>query len=40
MLDESKVISDEIKVRMKESVITEKEIDETRNNYRPVAFRA
>ena len=40
VLDESKVISDEIKIRMKESVVTEKEIDETRNNYRPVAFRA
>ena len=40
ILDESKRTSDEIKVRMKESEITEKEIDTTREIYRPVAYRA
>jgi dynein heavy chain len=40
ILDESKRTSDEIKVRMKESEITEKEIDRTREIYRPVAYRA
>ena len=40
MLDESKRTSDEIKVRMQESEITEKEIDRTREVYRPVAYRA
>jgi len=40
VLDESKRTSDEIKVRMKESEATEKEIDTTRELYRPVAYRA
>lgn len=40
VLDESKKTSDEITQRMKESEITEKEIDKTRETYRPVAFRA
>ena len=39
-LDMSKKTSDEINVRMKESEITEKAIDETRESYRPVAYRA
>lgn len=40
VLDESKTVSDDIKVRMAESAVTEKMIDETREAYRPVAFRA
>lgn len=40
ILDNSKVTSDDINVRLKESAITEKEIDETREKYREVAFRA
>lgn len=40
VLDESKKTSDEINTRMKESEITEKQIDETRETYRPVAYRA
>jgi len=40
ILDESKKTSDEIKVRLQESEITEKEIDRTRELYRPVAYRA
>jgi len=40
VLDESKRTSDEIKVRLQESEITEKEIDTTRELYRPVAYRA
>lgn len=40
VLDESKRTSDDIKVRMKESEVTEKEIDRTREIFRPVAFRA
>lgn len=40
VLEESKRTSDEIKVRMQESEITEKEIDRTREVYRPVAYRA
>jgi dynein heavy chain, axonemal len=40
VLEESKKTSDEINVRMKESEITEKEIDKTREIYRPVAYRA
>jgi dynein heavy chain len=40
VLDESKKTSDEITQRMKESEITEKEIDKTREIYRPVAYRA
>jgi len=40
VLDESKRTSDEIKVRLKESEVTEKEIDRTRELYRPVAYRA
>ena len=40
VLDESKKTSDEINIRMKESEITEKVIDQTRETYRPVAYRA
>jgi len=40
ILEESKRTSDEIKVRMAESEITEKEIDKTREAFRPVSFRA
>lgn len=40
VLEESRRTSDEIKVRMQESEITEKEIDRTREVYRPVAYRA
>jgi len=40
VLDESKKTSDEINTRMRESEITEKEIDKTRETYRPVAYRA
>jgi dynein heavy chain len=40
ILEESKKTSDEINVRMKESEVTEKEIDKTREIYRPVAYRA
>jgi len=40
VLEDSKRTSDEIKVRMQESEITEKEIDRTREVYRPVAYRA
>jgi len=36
----SKITSTEIGVRVADSKITEKEIDETREGYRPVAFRA
>lgn len=40
ILDNSKVTSDDINVRLKESAVAEKEIDETREKYREVAFRA
>ena len=40
VLDESKKTSDEINTRLKESEITEREIDKTRETYRPVAYRA
>lgn len=40
ILENSKVTSDEINVRLKESAIAEKEIDESREKYREVAFRA
>jgi len=40
LLDESKKTSDEIAVRQAESKVTEKEIDVTREGFRPVAFRA
>jgi len=40
VLDVSKITTDEINARMKESVVTEKEIDTTREMFRPVAFRA
>lgn len=39
-MDESKKTSDEINVRMKESEITEKEIDIKRESFRPVAYRS
>ena len=40
VLEQSKKTSDEINIRMKESEITEKEIDTIRESFRPVAFRA
>jgi len=40
ILDESKTTSDEIKRNLKESEIAEKEIDRTREVFRPVAYRA
>lgn len=40
VLDNSKITSEDINVRLKESAIAEKEIDETREKYREVAFRA
>jgi dynein heavy chain len=40
VLDESAVVSEDIKVRLAEAAITEKEIDTTRENFRPIAFRA
>jgi len=40
ILAESKKTSDAINIRLKESEITEKEIDITRESFRPVAFRA
>jgi dynein heavy chain len=40
ILDESKKTSDEINIRMKESEITEREIDVIRETFRPVAYRA
>jgi len=40
ILDEAKKTSDEIKVRLIESEATEKEIDVTRELFRPVANRA
>lgn len=39
-LSNSKKTSQEINKRVEESKITEKQIDETREGYRPVAFRA
>jgi dynein heavy chain, axonemal len=38
ILDQSKKTQDEINIRMTESIATEKEIDEKRENFRPVAF--
>jgi dynein heavy chain, axonemal len=40
VLAASKKTADEINIRMKESEITEKEIDRTRESFRPVAYRA
>lgn len=40
ILDESKKTSDEINIRLKESEITEREIDKIRETFRPVAYRA
>jgi len=40
VLDDSKVTSDDIKVRQAEAAITEKEIDKSRENFRPIAYRA
>jgi dynein heavy chain len=40
VLDESRRTSDEIKARLKESEETERDIDTTRELYRPVAYRA
>ncbi len=40
ILDESKTTSDEIKRNLKESEVAEKEIDRTRELFRPVAYRA
>ncbi len=39
-LDEAKATSNDIEKKMEEAVKTEKEIDISRNNYRPVAYRA
>ena len=39
ILAESKKTSEEINVRMKESEVTEKEIDVKRESFRPVAYR-
>ena len=39
-LQESKVTSDDIKKKVAEAEKTEQAIDETRNSYRPVAFKA
>ena len=40
ILSSSKVLSEEIAKKQKVSTETEKEIDETRNGYRPVAIHA
>jgi len=40
ILEESKTTSDEIKRSLAESEVTEKEIDTTRELFRPVAYRA
>lgn len=40
VLDDSKVTSDDIKVRQAEAAITEREIDKSRENFRPIAYRA
>lgn len=39
VLDDSKVTSDDIKVRQAEAAVTEKEIDKSRENFRPIAYR-
>lgn len=40
VLDESKITSEEIRVRLEDAAETEKIIDTTREKFRPVAFRA
>lgn len=40
ILAESKKTSEQINIRMKESEITEREIDQTRESFRAVAYRA
>ncbi len=40
ILADSKKTSEQISIRLKESEITEKEIDTTRESFRPVAYRA
>jgi dynein heavy chain len=40
VLDESNTVSEDIKTRMAEAAITEKDIDVSRENFRPIAFRA
>lgn len=40
VLDEAKITGDDIKVRLAEAAITEKEIDISRESFRPIAFRA
>jgi dynein heavy chain, axonemal len=39
VLDEAKITGDDIKVRLAEAAITEKEIDKSRESFRPIAFR-
>jgi len=39
-LDESNLTGGEIKTRMAEAAITEKDIDKARESYRPIAYRA
>ena len=39
-LDQSKVKTDEINIKMADAEVTEKEIDETREGYRPIAFHS
>eukprot|EP00960_Hanusia_phi_P026860 746504-Hanusia_phi.AAC.16 len=40
VLSEAKTTSDEIKIKVSEAEKTEKEIDETRETYRPIAFKS
>jgi len=40
VLDEAKITGDDIKTRLAEAAITEKEIDISRESFRPIAFRA
>lgn len=39
VLDQSKQTSEEIQARLIESEVTEKEIDKTRDKFKPVAYR-
>jgi len=40
VLDEAKVTGDDVKTRQAEAAITEKEIDKSRESFRPIAFRS
>jgi dynein heavy chain len=40
VLDEAKITGDDIKIRLAEAAVTEKEIDKSRESFRPIAFRA